>query len=987
MSEQSSRAEGEPVSDLSHAGDRYDLSGDFRGAVINIKSTIVGPAEVQDIEDLPPEPGESPFLGLQYFSEADADRFFGRELLTARISGRLDQNRFLAIIGASGSGKSSLVRAGVIPALRRGTRLADGSLPPTADSRWDIHIFTPTAHPLDALAATLLREGDSLSAIRDLRTELAASSSTLSLAARKSLARSDNSLFLLVIDQFEEVFTLCRDPEERDLFLANLLAAVESESQGQVTILIVLRADFYAQLSQNDRLRELVSQNQEFIGAMTREELFRAIVQPAALGKWKLQEGLVEIMLREAGDEPGALPLLSHALLETWKRRRGRTLTLSGYSEAGGVRGAIAQTAEAVFQQRLTLEQRPVARMIFTRLAELGEDAQDTRRRAAFSELITVASDERVIQAVLSILIDARLVTTGTLPPGDEQVVEVAHEALIREWPTLRAWLDENREDLILHRQLTADVNDWLKLERDAGALYRGARLRQMESWAEIYTGGLSLLEQDFLHASRENELQEAQKALQLVRARRLQRISIAASAVLGVVLLVYALISTGVIASFRTPARMQGIYNLAVAEIGWVSDGGEILPSENGAGLRLSEWLAGFLQEELSSDPNLWVWNDRPDLRRQNVKIGRVDPFSPGDGAEAASSIVERLGADMLVYGDIDLRHSPAELTLKFWLAPQDYGGFEEIQGAHKITSPIVILNPSDPGLEVQPELRRQTAGLAWIAMGLTHAQLGQSQAALDALQKAETMLPESEVVQFLLGREYLFQAGRDLAQQEVLEQAAERAFLASTRINPQYARGYIGLGSVYFTWAQRMQLDVELETSGNTDLSTAAELLEQAIAAYQAAIDLQPDPADYGAPVVEIASLGLGKSYRLMGFVQLFGNNQTQAALFFDRAIQTLQPLGELFEATGQARYLAQTLEGLGNAYTGRGYFNEIQQSYTQMLDDYQLALDFYDQCIAQGQGSPDEVIRNDIVSSRCVPSRADVQEIIDSFDGGQG
>src|SRR5215204_3415903 len=143
------------------SGDRYDLSGDFRGAVVNIKSTIVSSAEVKDLEDQPPEPGESPFQGLQYFDEKDADRFFGRETLTARIVGRLAKNSFLTVIGASGSGKSSVVRAGVIPALRRGERLADGSLPPTDSGRWDIRILTPGAHPLEALAASLMRDSES----------------------------------------------------------------------------------------------------------------------------------------------------------------------------------------------------------------------------------------------------------------------------------------------------------------------------------------------------------------------------------------------------------------------------------------------------------------------------------------------------------------------------------------------------------------------------------------------------------------------------------------------------------------------------------------------------------------------------------------------------------------------------------------------------------------------------------------------------------
>ena len=180
---------------------------------------------------------------------------------------------------------------------------------------------------------------------------------------------------------------------------------------------------------------------------MSRSELFSAIVSPPR--GWKIQEGLVEQMLDDVGYEPGALPLLSHALLETWKRRRGRTLTLSGYNEAGGVRGAIAQTAESVFRQRLTPEQQPIARMIFLKLAELGEDTLDTRRRAEFSELITRSTDATTIEAVLSILTDARLVTRTLVEPGETEVVEVSHEALIREWPTLRDWLaqDSGRAD------------------------------------------------------------------------------------------------------------------------------------------------------------------------------------------------------------------------------------------------------------------------------------------------------------------------------------------------------------------------------------------------------------------------------------------------------------------------------------------------------------------------------------------------------------
>jgi tetratricopeptide (TPR) repeat protein len=984
----------EPVSDRDESGhpfgDQYFFPGDFRGATINIKSTIVSSDQVKDIEDLPPEPGDSPFLGLQYFDEQDANHFFGREKLTARIINRLNQTRFLAIIGASGSGKSSLVRAGVIPVLRRGERLEDGSLPPTAGQRWQVRIITPTAHPIESLSAALINKDASLATLTELQSELSNNSNTLRSAIRRSLAQSGQTHLLLVIDQFEEIYSLCRHADERDAFIANLLSATDPQDQQPVTILLTLRADFYAQLAQNNQLREMISQNQEFIGAMSREELFRAILQPAALGKWKVQEGLVEVMLDDVGDEPGALPLLSHALLETWKRRRGRTLTVSGYTEGGGVHGAIAQTAEAVFQSRLTYEQRPIARMIFIRLAEIGENSPDTRRRASFSELISAAVDERMIQLVIDILTDSRLITTNTIPPGNEKVVEVAHEALIREWPTLREWLNENRQDLILHRQLTADTNDWIKLERDPGLLYRGGRLLQTQNWLSDYAGTLSLNEQEFLKESRENAEQEAKRTQQLARARRLQRILTGVSGGAVLSLIVFILFSTGVIYGLRSPARMEGIYNVAIAEIGSIDEQGALQATQDSAGLRLSEWISGTLQEELADNANIWVWNDNQQLRRQNVHIGRVNPEAKMKGAEPVQSIAERTGADLVVYGQIDTRVTPSQLTLEFWLAPKSYVGFEEIQGSYRITEPITILDPTKPGLEVQAELRRQANALAWIAMGLTHAQLGQTKEALTSFQRAETFSPDSEIVQFFLGREYLFLAGRSTDRQDELEKLAEEAFQKAIEADPDYARSYIGLGSVYFTKAQRQvnafkagsQTEIELEA-----MQEATSSIDRAIAIYQTAIDLQPDPAVYGVPVESIARQGLGISFRLKGETSYWSGDLEQAAELLEQAIATLQSIVAPFEATDQERYLLHTYNNLGDAFYWRAFLYFMQENYPESLNHYQNALEAYDTCIARGQSSPDEVIQADIVAAHCIPFRGEVQKFIDSLKGDQG
>jgi DNA-binding SARP family transcriptional activator len=480
-------------------------------------------------ERTPPveEERDPPFKGLQYFDVGDAELFFGREGLTAKLVDALRGGRFLAVVGASGSGKSSLVRAGLVPALMNAEPLADGSRPPAGSSQWPIHIITPTTHPLEALAASLTRDAESVTATATLMDDLAKDPRSLHLYVRKLLSQDGGGRLLLLVDQFEELFTLCRDEDERRAFVDNLLTAVAEETAGPTLVVTTLRADFYAHCAQYADLRTLLSNRQIYIGQMEAEELRRAIEGPAHHEGYDFEPGLVELFLRDIGvteerqPEPGALPLLSHALLETWKRRRGQTLTFAGYSESGGVYGAIAQTAEQVFHQQLTGEQQAIARNIFLRLTELGEGTQDTRRRATMEELIPGEEERPAVQAVLQMLADARLITTS------EGVAEVAHEALIREWPQLREWLDEGREGLRLHRQLTEAALGWQELERDSGTLYRGARLAQACAWTEEQDAQQNPLEREFLAASQALERQdveerEAQRQRELEAARDL---------------------------------------------------------------------------------------------------------------------------------------------------------------------------------------------------------------------------------------------------------------------------------------------------------------------------------------------------------------------------------------------------------------------------------------------------------------------------------
>jgi hypothetical protein len=326
-------------------------------------------------DEAPPTPGDPPFRGLQVFEEADAHLFHGREALTEDLVETLAGWPLLAIVGASGSGKSSVLRAGLIPALRR-DRSAD----------WRIHLLTPTARPLESLALSLVGGGSLADAAR-LVDDLAGEPRSLRLYTGRSLTggpsresggRRPGPRMLIAVDQLEELFTLCRDGSERTAFIDNLLTATglgagdrepDGSTDSRVRVAITLRADFYAHLAQYGALREAIARHQVYIGPMGRDSMRRAIEEPARQNGWEFVPGLVDLLLHDAGDEPGGLPLLSHALLETWERRRGTTMTLRGYTESGGVRGAIATTAERVFQGELSAEQQRIARGIF-RLTE-----------------------------------------------------------------------------------------------------------------------------------------------------------------------------------------------------------------------------------------------------------------------------------------------------------------------------------------------------------------------------------------------------------------------------------------------------------------------------------------------------------------------------------------------------------------------------------------------------------------------------------------
>ncbi|MFE2498862.1 helix-turn-helix domain-containing protein, partial [Streptomyces scopuliridis] len=418
---------------------------------------------------------DPPYRGLARYETGDSGRFFGREQLTADLVDLLRRERFAAVFGPSGIGKSSLLRAGLIPALQNSPE-QDGRLAA-------IRILTPGSSPF-----------------RD-HAQLFAPSAT-----------GKDADTLVIVDQFEEAFTLCQDPAERARFVDLLLTARRPDSR--LRVLITVRADFYGRCAEHRDLADALRDANVLVGPMTPAELRAAVVKPAIARGLTVERALTAELVGEVTGVPGGLPLMSHVLLETWRRRRGGKLTLEEYRAAGGLDGAIAKTAEDLYA-RLTTQQAEVARGILLRLVTPGDGTPDTRRPADRTELDTLPHPQQTAH-VLERLVHARLLTL------DDDVVDLAHEALIMAWPRLHGWIDDDRERLRAHRRLTEAARSWDDLGRDPGALYRGSRLAAAhEHFSNEHPGDLTTLEHDFLIASTTAREQEEQAAARATRRLR----------------------------------------------------------------------------------------------------------------------------------------------------------------------------------------------------------------------------------------------------------------------------------------------------------------------------------------------------------------------------------------------------------------------------------------------------------------------------------
>ncbi len=474
-------------------------------------------------EDQKKNTARPPYAGLIAFEEADAGFFFGREKLTGALVEHLQEKRLLVLFGASGSGKSSVLRAGVLPAFPGVVSL----------------VFTPGPHPLEECAVRLAARAGT--APGPLHAALTAEPRTFHRTARQILAgqrEADASAdeLLVVVDQFEEVFTVCRDVRERERFVAALVHAAQAPDS-RTRVAIAVRSDFYTHCTRLPCLVEVLPHAHRPVGPMTAEELRSAVVQPAARSRLTVESALLTTLMADAHGRPGALPLLSHALLETWKRRRGNALTLAGYRAAGGFEDALTQTAEK-FYHALSSDRQEAARQVFLRLVALGEGTEDTKRRVPRRELDSGSDTGFVLEEATR----ARLLTAD----GDH--VELAHEMLIRCWSRLSNWLDEDRGHVRLHRALTEATTLWESLDHDPDSLYRGVRLDAVK---DLPPQTLTAREHAFLDASESAARQSHQR--DRLRLRRLRQL-----AGTLVVLLVCAVTAAGFAVRARSTVTQQ---------------------------------------------------------------------------------------------------------------------------------------------------------------------------------------------------------------------------------------------------------------------------------------------------------------------------------------------------------------------------------------------------------------------------------------------
>ena len=464
------------------------------------------------------ELGENPYQGLKAFREMDGDRFFGRDTQIKKLWSRFQELhsdrttiRVLAIYGPSGSGKSSLARAGLIPAL--------GKQPLPGQDQGRVVVLTPGTHPLEALATVLARIAtDDLTPVtktKEFNTELLQPNTQQEFDGLRRITDSfpeiAHSPLIVLVDQFEELYTLCDDEQVRSAFVKNLLCAASDSSQ-RVSVIITMRSDFLGKTQQHPRLNQLFSSQGFLVPMMQPEELAIAITEPAKRAGYELDKATVQLLINETQGHEGALPLLQFALTQIWEGLRDGVKPADTLEKIGGVGGALANEAKRLYYS-LTPEQQKIARFTFLALIQLNDDRKATRRRATISELITSQQDAPLVREVIERFARPGVWILVTFSNEQQvEMVEVAHEALIRNWQELQEWLNKQWENLRKKRKIEQYALEWQDHKKSNGYLLQGRMLRDATEFLQAQKDNtetsLSGLAKEFVKASRRKQLQ-----------------------------------------------------------------------------------------------------------------------------------------------------------------------------------------------------------------------------------------------------------------------------------------------------------------------------------------------------------------------------------------------------------------------------------------------------------------------------------------------
>ncbi|MBM2851424.1 MAG: hypothetical protein HW418_4366, partial [Anaerolineales bacterium] len=480
----------------------------------------------------------------------------------------------------------------------------------------------------------------------------------------------------------------------------------------------------------------------------------------------------------------------------------------------------------------------------------------------------------------------------------------------------------------------------------------------------------LTVLETEFLQASRENVEREAAEAKRLAQATQKQRV-LAAIAAISVLVMVVAGVVWGIAPALRPPGTMDGIFNIAIAEFAEIGEAGKVV-STSTDGQLLSQWTYEQLQADFDQNaPELKavLWRDNADLRREkNVRLGVVADDPPA-GSEAPATLAHRVKADVVVYGVITPRPNGfAELQIKLYVAQPLDRDFGAMTGQYALGIPL-LFKRDDPGAEVQETLKRQVRGMGQVMLAVAYGRSNQSLETIDALKKAQESLGDSDVIAYLLGQEYLFFAQQGSADREQNIELARQAFVKSISLNPTYARASIGLGSVFFTQAQDTLAATYSDQSSNSKedaYRTVLDQIESAIQNYQRAIAQSSSGAPDDDFLATTARVGLGTSYRIKGEALYRLGDSAGAQQWIAEAVNTLETATQSLAGVQDYRMRAQAYQGLGTAYEWQAFLNGNAPAMLQQ------ALSAYNQCIEQGDLSPlDTFLKDEIIAKLCVPA----------------